>query len=60
MLMKVCRFTRLTNAFRKRLAIRVHILSLYFLHYHFVGTHKMLLMSLTIAAGPNRGKRDGG
>jgi len=36
------RFTRLTNAFSKKLDNHVHALALYFFHYNFVRQHKSL------------------
>ena len=36
------RFTRLTNAFSKKLANHIHMLSLYFVHYNFCRIHKSL------------------
>lgn len=44
-------FTRLTNGFSKKLVNRLHMLSLYFLHYNFVRQHKTLRMSPAMAAG---------
>ena len=40
------RFTRLTNAFSKKLANHVHALSIYFMHYNFARQH------LTIQRSP--------
>jgi hypothetical protein len=36
MRMGMRRFTRLTNAFSKKLANHMHALSIYFMHYNFV------------------------
>jgi hypothetical protein len=36
------RFTRLTNAFSKKLANHMHVLSIYFMHYNFVRIHQSL------------------
>jgi len=36
------RFTRLTNAFSKKLENHVLAISLYFMHYNFVRPHKTL------------------
>jgi hypothetical protein len=36
------RFTRLTNAFSKKLANHMHALSIYFMHYNFVRIHQTL------------------
>lgn len=38
----MCRFKRLTNAFSKKLDNPLNMLSLYFVHYSFVGIHKSL------------------
>jgi hypothetical protein len=45
------RFTRLTNAFSKKLANHEHSLSLYFAYCNFVRVHKTLRTSLVMAAG---------
>jgi IS1 family transposase len=45
------RFTRLTNAFSKKIENHCHSLALYFLYYNFVCTHKTLRMSPAMAAG---------
>jgi IS1 family transposase len=45
------RFTRLTNAFSKKLDNHIHALALYFLFYNFVRVHKTLRMSPAMAAG---------
>ncbi len=42
MRMGMRRFTRLTNAFSKKLENHVLAISLYFMHYNFVRTHKTL------------------
>jgi IS1 family transposase len=42
MRMSMRRFTRLTNAFSKKLENHVLALSLYFIHYNFARTHKTL------------------
>lgn len=47
MRMSMRRFTRLTNAFSKKLSNHVHALSLYFMHYNYCRPHK----TLTKAAG---------
>lgn len=45
------RFTRLTNAFSKKLDAHIDALSLYFVFYNFVRMHKTLRMSPAMAAG---------
>ena len=51
MRMGMRRFTRLTNAFSKKLENHLHSLSLYFVHYNFCRMHKSLRMSPAMAAG---------
>jgi IS1 family transposase len=45
------RFTRLTNAFSKKLANHVHALSIYFMHYNFVRIHQTLRVTPAMEAG---------
>jgi IS1 family transposase len=45
------RFTRLTNAFSKKLDNHIHALALYFAFYNFCRIHKTLRMSPAMAAG---------
>ena len=45
------RFTRLTNAFSKKLDNHIHALALYFAFYNFFRTHKTLRISPAMAAG---------
>lgn len=52
MRMGMRRFTRLTNAFSKKLENHLHMLSLYFVHYNFCRQHKTLKgLSPAMAAG---------
>ncbi len=45
------RFTRLTNAFSKKLQNHIHALALYFAFYNFIRMHKTLRMTPAMAAG---------
>jgi len=49
--MSMRRFTRLTNAFSKKLENHYHALSLYFVWYNFVKQHKTLRMTPAMAVG---------
>src|SRR5216684_6986283 len=51
MRMGIRRFTRLTNAFSKKLANHVHALSIYFMHYNFVRIHQTLRVAPAMEAG---------
>lgn len=51
MRMGMRRFTRLTNAFSKKLENHVHALSLYFMFYNFVRIHKTLKVTPAMQAG---------
>ncbi len=58
MRMGMRRFTRLTNAFSKKIENHLHMLSLYFVHYNFCRVHKSLRMSPAMAAGVSDTLRD--
>ena len=59
MRMGMRRFTRLTNAFSKRIENHLHMLSLYFVHYNFCRQHKSLDgISPAMAAGVSDTLRD--
>jgi IS1 family transposase len=51
MRMGIRRFTRLTNAFSKKLENHIHALSIYFMHYNFVRIHQTLRATPAMAAG---------
>ena len=52
------RFTRLTNAFSKKIDNHVYILALYFAHYNFCRIHKTLRVTPAMAAGVDSVVRD--
>lgn len=51
MRMSMRRFTRLTNAFSKKIDSHIHALSIYFVHYNFMRIHKTLRVTPAMAAG---------
>ena len=51
MRMSMRRFTRLTNAYSKKLDNHIHALALYFVFYNFTRIHKTLRVSPAMAAG---------
>jgi IS1 family transposase len=51
MRMGMRRFTRLTNAFSKKIENRIHAVSLHFMHYNFARQHKTLRVTPAMAAG---------
>jgi IS1 family transposase len=51
MRMSMRRFTRLTNAFSKKIDNHIYALSLYFVYYNFARIHKSLRVSPAMAAG---------
>ena len=58
MRMHMRRFTRLTNAFSKKLMNHVYHVALYFVYYNFCRMHTTLRMSPALAAGVASDLRD--
>ncbi len=52
--MQVRRFTRLTNAFSKKLCTLKSALALHFAHYNFVRVHSTVKVAPTVVAGLER------
>jgi IS1 family transposase len=51
MRMGMRRFTRLTNAFSKKIENHAHAIAVYFMHYNFVRIHQTLRVTPAMAAG---------
>ena len=45
------RFTRLTNAFSKKIENHCHAVALYFMHYNFARVHQTLRVTPAMEAG---------
>ena len=51
MRMKMRRFTRLTNAFSKKIENHVAAIAMHFMHYNFARIHQTLRVTPAMAAG---------
>ncbi len=45
------RFTRLTNAFSRKVENHIHALSIYYMHYNYARIHQSLRVTPAMAAG---------
>ena len=51
MRMAIRRFTRLTNAFSKKIENHAHSVAIHFMHYNFVRIHQSLRVTPAMVAG---------